>query len=84
MPKAKRNWTMPKWMEPYRDLIGNTGGNSIEEMMNDDSSPAINLPRAVLAVAVKSQVGLLHTLRERGMLAEIIKPAPIVRRTMTG
>lgn len=72
---------MPVWMEPYRELIGNTGGNSIEEMMVDDSDPRINLPRCVLAVAVKSQVGLLMTLRERAMLAEIIKPAPMVRRT---
>lgn len=84
MAKRKRVWKMPKWMEPYRSRIGNTGGNSIEELMNDDSDVRINLPRAILAVAVKSQVGLLYMLRERAMLAKIIQPAPLVRRTISG
>lgn len=64
----RKDWTMPPWMEPYRKLIGNTGGNAIEEMMNDETDARINLPRAVLAVAVKSQVGLLYALRKAGML----------------
>lgn len=80
----KRIWKMPKWMEPYRELIGNTGGNSIEEMVNDDSDARINLPRVILSVAVKSQVGLLEQLHERAMLGKIVKPAPLVRRTTSG
>lgn len=68
MPNKNPVWKMPKWMEPYRELIGNTGGNTVEEMMNDDSNAQINLPRAVLAVAVKSQVGLLCTLHARELL----------------
>lgn len=76
-PKSKKQtWKMPAWMEPYRELIGNTGGNSIEEMVVDDTSPTINLPRFVLATAVQSQVGLLCKLHERAMLAKLIKPAP--------
>lgn len=75
---------MPGWMEPYRELIGNTGGNSIEDLMNDQSTIQINAPRAILACCVKSQVGMLHTLRERAMLAKIMKPAPEVRRTISG
>lgn len=71
---AKRTWKMPKWMEPYRDLICNTGGNSIEELMNDDgtnSNVFNNAPRALICVAVKSQVGLLQDLEAHGFLSNI-------------
>lgn len=67
--KAKRPaWTMPEWMEPFRDLILNTGGNSIEEMMNDTTDSCVNLPRAMLAVCVKSQVGFLSLMQRKGLL----------------
>lgn len=62
-------WTMPEWMEPYRDLIGNTGGNPIEELMNDDTTHVgNNAVRAALIVSVSSQVRLLHRLRSTGYL----------------
>ncbi len=63
-------WTMPEWMEPYRDLFCNTGGNSVEELMSDKSANvANNAVRAALIVAVRSQVGLLTGMHERGLLA---------------
>jgi hypothetical protein len=78
--KAKRKlWTMPIWMEPYRELIINTGGNSVEELMNDDTSPLINLPRSILAACVKSQVGFLSLLYERRMLS-FTTPQRIAKR----
>ena len=63
------NWKMPKWMEPYRGSICNTGGNSVEELYNDNHTDALtNFVRAALCVAVKSQVILLERLHEEGML----------------
>lgn len=63
------NWTMPEWMEPYRDLIRNTGGDSVENLMNDHKTTAFNNHiRAALIVCVESQVALLHILRTKGML----------------
>jgi hypothetical protein len=62
--KAAVKWKMPKWMEPYRKLICNTGGNSIEDMMNGNADPAVNLPLSMLQACVKSQVLLLEALRE--------------------
>jgi hypothetical protein len=60
---------MPEWMERYRDLIGNTGGNTIEELMNDRSTTAqVNVIRAGLIVAVTSQVTLLYQLHRDGLL----------------
>lgn len=68
-PPDKKPWTMPAWMEPYRDLIGNTGGNPVEELVNDSTaSVRNNVIRAALCVAVESQVALLHRLHERGWL----------------
>lgn len=67
--KKRKPWTMPIWMESYRDLFINTGGNSVEDLMNDDTSPLINLPRSTLAACVKSQVGFLTILHTRRMLA---------------
>ncbi len=72
--KGRSVWVMPAWMEPYRDLIINTGGNSVDELMNDDSSPLINLPRSTLAACVKSQVGLLGILHDRDLLAGAPQP----------
>ena len=69
--KKREMWAMPDWMEPYRDLIRNTGGNSVEELMNDDgrnSNVVTNAPLALICVAVKSQVSLLESLRGAGKL----------------
>ena len=60
---------MPKWMEPYRELIGNTGGDSIENLMNDHHSHlGNNAIRAALIVCVDSQVKLLQRLHFKGLL----------------
>lgn len=68
-PKNQNAWTMPLWMEPHRDRIKNTGGNSVEELVNDtDSNMHNNCIRAALCVAVKSQVGLLEHLHRDGVL----------------
>jgi hypothetical protein len=77
MPAEQAPWVMPEWMEPYRDLIGNTGGNSVEELYNDRTTAQVNLIRAALALAVRDQVDLLYRLHSRGMLA----PIPAVPRS---
>lgn len=62
-------WTMPDWMEKYRDDISNTGGNKVEDLMNDNhTSAAINYIRAALIMCVISQVSLLQTLHKKGLL----------------
>ena len=65
MRKTKvKKWIMPAWMEKYRKHIVNTGGNGIEELMNDHGSTLDNNSvRVMLIVAVKSQVALLNILR---------------------
>jgi hypothetical protein len=64
MPK----WTMPKWMEAYREFICNTGGNTVERLMNGTTNPIVNLPLSTLECAVKSQVILLEILHKNGKL----------------
>lgn len=64
---ARTPWVMPEWMKPYEDLI-QAGGNPVTEMMNDSTKVFINAPRAMIAVGVKGQVGLLTQLHERGLL----------------
>lgn len=62
-------WKMPRWMEPYRAMIVNTGGNSIEDLMDDHATTVFaNAPRAMICVAVKSQVALLEALHSKGVL----------------
>lgn len=58
-------------MEPYRGFIVNTGGNTVEDLMNRDPKEAnvvINAPVALLCTAVESQVALLTALRNAGEL----------------
>jgi len=69
--KDKKNslWVMPEWMEPYRKLINNTGGNSVEELHNDTTTNVfVNGPRAILCCCVHAQVNLLETLHDAGYL----------------
>lgn len=65
---AKDQWKMPDWMEEYRELIINTGGNQIEELMSSDTNPWVNLPRSTIEACVKSQIGLLEILKREGKL----------------
>ena len=63
----RKKWKMPAWMEPYRELVGNTGGNKIEELMNyTTSNMGNNFIRTGLIIAVISQVELLERLHEQG------------------
>ena len=69
MGNEKVEWKMPEWMEPYRGSICNTGGNPIEELMNDHRTSGFsNLVRASLIVSVRSQITLLHSLHKKGIL----------------
>jgi hypothetical protein len=71
MTKAKKKTHLPEWMQPYIQHINNTGGNDVEELVNDDgtnSNVFNNAPRALICVSVKSQVQLLKTLHEKGLL----------------
>jgi len=70
--RKRKHWKMPKWMEPYRDLIENTGGNPIEELMNDhDTHGGNNIIRSALIISVDSQIILLQRLAHRGMLVGV-------------
>lgn len=65
-------WTMPEWMEQYRDSFNNTGGNTIEELMNNTTSMEVNMPLAVLSIAVSSQVKFLETIRGKDYLIDML------------
>ena len=70
MSKNEKPWVMPKWMKPLERFINNTGGNEIEELVNDhETTVQVNAPRAMVCVAVKAQVLLLQTLASKNMIA---------------
>ena len=69
MNKKKKQWIMPLWMEKYRPDITNTGGNDIEELMNDTAITASNnWIRLALIVAVIAQIGLLENLHKKKLI----------------
>jgi hypothetical protein len=73
--EKNKKWKMPVWMAEYEKMIRNTGGNSVSELMNDHTTTMFeNAPRAMLCVAVKSQVSLLELLYRSG---DLIKKEPI-------
>lgn len=66
---SKSQWVMPEQLEPFRELVNNTGGNPIEELMNDHTTNmGNNMIRAVLIACVESQMSLLSALDEKGLL----------------
>lgn len=58
---TQKPWEMPEWMERYRELIM-TNGESVENLVNDESPWQVNAMRAIIAAGVKCQVGLLYRL----------------------
>ena len=68
-----KKWTMPQWMEQYRESFNNTGGNTIEELMNNHKVTIFeNAQLAMICVAVKSQVKFLETIRGRDYLIDML------------
>lgn len=57
-------WVMPEWMEEYRIYLEQfTGGNPIEELMNDHHTTiAENAPRAMICVSLKGAMSMLNKL----------------------
>jgi hypothetical protein len=72
MKKRYENWTMPEWMEPYRNYFNNTGGNSVETLMRHLDTPGLasNIVLFTLAATALSQVQLLTTLHDAGKLPQ--------------
>ena len=67
-----KNWTMPEWMEKYRPLISNTGGNTVEDLI-DRLNNAKGLFQTnhivyVMASDVQGQVCMLYRLKQEGLL----------------
>lgn len=59
---ARGTWVMPDWLRPYEEFFVETGGNTIENLMNRDAREAnvvINAPIALICCAVMAQVQLL-------------------------
>lgn len=73
MSKAKHKvWVMPKWMEQYRDMFQNTGGNTIEELMNDHETNGFNnVILSALIISVSSQISLLRKMGKEGKLVGV-------------
>lgn len=65
---ANKEWKMPKWMEAYRDSFTNTGGNSVEELINWHGTAQSNIVIAILSSCAVAQVGLLGRLYDAGKL----------------
>ncbi len=57
-------WVMPEWMEEYRIYLEQfTGGNPIEELMNDHHTTITgNAPRAMICVSLKGAMSMLEKL----------------------
>ena len=72
MSHGDDRWEMPDWAEPYRDCIRNTGGNSVERLMNlSGEDTKGNVVLGALAVSVDSQFSLLCALKSKGYLKEV-------------
>jgi hypothetical protein len=67
-------WVMPDWMRPYESSFQNTGGNTVEDLMNrllqERNLAASNIIVFTMAASISAQVDLLHRLRWRRLLRE--------------
>lgn len=69
---AKGNWKLPEHLEKYRNHFTNTGGNSIEDLMNrldtDKNLAKSNVVVFTLASMVLAQYQLLEQLHKQKLL----------------
>lgn len=80
MPESNENKkpkpiVLPRWFEGYRDLITNTGGNKVEDLLyrlrHEKNLFHSNHIVYVMATDVEGQVGMLHRLFNAGLLKDI-------------
>ncbi len=67
---------IPEHLEPYRELVGNTGGNSIENLigrLDDTHLSQTNQLVFTMAISVEDQVNLLKRLHAKGWLSTEIE-----------
>ena len=66
-------WVMPEWMELYRTYLDrHSGGNTIENLMNDHHTTAFsNSIRVAIICGLHSQISLLEWLKKDGLLKEV-------------
>lgn len=63
--------TLPEWMDKYRDIITDTGGNPIEWLISlGGEDTKNNIALAFLTVSVCAQIRLLSNLHDKGLLKE--------------
>jgi hypothetical protein len=62
------SWIMPEWMEPFRNLIEDTNGASVEDVMNRLMNGRSSDVQVMRTVCVTAQVNLLYRLHREGKL----------------
>lgn len=72
LDEIRERWAQPPWMNPFVEHLANTAGwCTPDHAMNCDSRDCnlvVNAPRAMICIAVSSQVALLLRLRDAGLL----------------
>jgi hypothetical protein len=70
-------WVMPEWMVPFEEqgLLFGHGGNGTTDLINRlrtiDNLAFTNAIVFTMAMQMEAQVGLLHRLRNAGLLKEL-------------
>lgn len=78
----KKEWVMPDWMELFREYFVNTGGNTIEELVNTKVDSRTNAVLAFLQDCVTSQIQLLQRAFKKGLLATKVYDVAIELRSL--
>ena len=69
MKKNVKKWTMPEWMEPFRQFL--TEPDRAEEYKNCDGvncNVVVNAPRALMCQTASSEIGLLYRLKKADLI----------------
>lgn len=65
----KEVYAVPEWMRQFLPLFHNTGGNDVEELLDDeDTNMFANCVRYMLIVSARSQFALLMDMYSKGII----------------
>lgn len=61
-------YRIPREIRPFTHLVNNTGGNDIEDLLNQKVDPRTNEVLSLLQICVRCQLTLLSHLHRDGLL----------------
>lgn len=74
--KKPKTWRMPEWMEAYMTIADCTSVQEVEDLVNNQQAPGLDLKLYARTIRVRGACQMLIELKNR----DLLKPNPVPRK----